>query len=72
MTKAGGGGEREREKCCKNGALLFLSTFPTLLPLPDIFKCLFIERTKHVRPNSAVYNKMFFIAAIDIDNGRGN
>jgi hypothetical protein len=65
-TKAG------RKKCCKNGALLALETFPKLLPLPDIFKCLFMERTKHMSPNSAMYNKMFSIAAIGIDNGRGD
>jgi hypothetical protein len=61
-----------RKKCCNHGAYLKLDSFPKLLPLPDIFKCLFMERTKHMSPNSAMYNKMFSIAAIGIDNGRGN
>jgi hypothetical protein len=65
-TKAG------RKKCCNNGAYLKLDTFPKLLPLPDIFKCLLMERTKHMSPNSAMYNKMFSIATIGIDNGRGD
>lgn len=62
-----------RSKCC-HGDKVFLesSNFPHLQPLPDRLKCLLLYRTRHMSPNSAIYNNMFSFARVSVDNHRGN
>jgi hypothetical protein len=65
--------KKGRLKCCQGGRVfLDTSNFPHLQPLPDRLKCLLLNRTQHMSPNSAIYNNMFSFARVSVDNHRGN
>jgi hypothetical protein len=61
----------QMRKCCKGGKVITDPVFPKLFPLPDSLKCLALERGRHMGQSSAMYNNIFSIAGVGVDNGKG-
>jgi hypothetical protein len=61
----------QMRKCCKGGKVITDHVFPKLFPLPDSLKCLALERGRHMGQSSAMYNNIFSIAGVGVDNGKG-
>jgi hypothetical protein len=61
----------QMKKCCRGGKVFVDPVFPKLFRLPDSLKCLALERGRHMGQSSAMYNNIFSIAGVGVDNGRG-